>query len=86
MNVNPVNVNEVQNSNLTVMMIRLLNGDEIVGKTGLAGNLIKVVKPAAVLLQPGASGKANMALIEAALLAVSVQVFSPGGIIMASSV
>jgi hypothetical protein len=54
MNVNPVNVNEVQNAQLEVMMLRLLNGDEIVGKVGVVGNMIKVVKPAAVMVQPGA--------------------------------
>ena len=64
MNVNPVNVNEVQNAQLSVMMLRLLNGDEIVGKVGVVGNMIKVVKPAAVMLHPGASGKANMALVD----------------------
>ena len=45
-------------------MLRLLNGDEIVGKVGVVGNMIKVVKPAAVMLQPGAAGKANMALVD----------------------
>jgi preprotein translocase subunit YajC len=64
MNVNPVNVNEVQNAQLEVMMLRLLNGDEIVGKVGVVGNMIKVVKPAAVMVQPGAAGKAQMALVD----------------------
>jgi len=41
-----------------------LNGDEIVGKVGVVGNMIKVVKPAAVMVQPGAAGKAQMALVD----------------------
>ena len=64
MNVNPANIEDVQNAQLEIVMLRLLNGDEIVGKVGVVGNMIKVVKPAAVMLQPSASGKANMALID----------------------
>lgn len=48
----------------SVMMLRLLNGDEIVGKVSVLNNMIKVVKPAAVLIQPGAAGKASMALVD----------------------
>jgi len=48
----------------SVMMLRLLNGDEIVGKVSVEHNMIKVVKPAAVMLQPGPAGKANMALLD----------------------
>jgi 6-phosphogluconate dehydrogenase len=47
-----------------IMMLRLLNGDEIVGKVSIVSNVIKVSKPAAVMLQPGAAGKANMALVD----------------------
>ena len=64
MNVNPANIEDVQNAQLEIVMLRLLNGDEIVGKVGVVGNMIKVVKPAAVMLQPSASGKANMALVD----------------------
>jgi hypothetical protein len=48
----------------SVMMLRLLNGDEVVGKVSVENNMVRVVKPAAVMLQPGPSGKANMALID----------------------
>ena len=64
MNVNPANIEDVQNAQLEIVMLRLLNGDEIVGKVGVMGNMIKVVKPAAVMIQPAASGKANMALVD----------------------
>jgi hypothetical protein len=57
MNINPMNMND-EDRNTTVMMLRLLNGDEIVGKVGVAGNMIRVVKPAAVMLNPGPGGKA----------------------------
>jgi hypothetical protein len=58
-------VNAADNDrNTTVMMLRLLNGDEIVGKVGVAGNMIRVIKPAAVMVQPGAAGKAQMALVD----------------------
>jgi len=63
MNVNTVNAAD-NDHNTTVMMLRLLNGDEIVGKVGIAGNMIRVVKPAAVMVQPGAAGKAQMALVD----------------------
>jgi len=48
----------------SIMMLRLLSGDEIVGKVSVVNNVIKVVKPAAVMLQPGPGGKANMALVD----------------------
>jgi len=63
MNVNPVNAAS-QDVGTTIMMLRLLNGDEIIGKVGVAGNMIRVLKPAAVLLQPTATGKTQMALID----------------------
>jgi hypothetical protein len=63
MNVNPVNAASEDNGT-TIMMLRLLNGDEIIGKVGVAGNMIRVLKPAAVLLQPSASGRAQMALVD----------------------
>ena len=47
-----------------IMMLRLINGDEIVGKVSGVSNVIKVSKPAAVMIQPGAAGKANMALVD----------------------
>jgi 6-phosphogluconate dehydrogenase len=47
-----------------IMMLRLINGDEIVGKVSLVSNVIKVSKPAAVMIQPGAAGKAQMALVD----------------------
>ena len=55
--------NEAQNVT-TIMMLRLINGDEIVGKVSLVNNVIKVAKPAAVMIQPGAAGKAQMALVD----------------------
>ena len=48
----------------TIMMLRLINGDEIVGKVSIVNNLIKVAKPAAVMIQGGAAGKAQMALVD----------------------
>jgi hypothetical protein len=75
MNVNPVNVNEVQNAQLSVVMLRLLNGDEIVGKVGAVGNMIKVVKPAAVMIQPTATGKASMALVDFIPMAKNKEIF-----------
>lgn len=48
----------------SVMMLRLINGDEIVGKVSVIQNMIKVAKPAAVMIQPGAAGKAQMALVD----------------------
>ncbi len=75
MNVNPVNVNEVQNAQLSVVMLRLLNGDEIVGKVGTAGNMIKVVKPAAVMIQPTATGKASMALVDFIPMAKNKEIY-----------
>jgi hypothetical protein len=48
----------------SIMMLRLINGDEIVGKVSLVNNVIKVAKPAAVMIQPGAAGKAQMALVD----------------------
>jgi hypothetical protein len=48
----------------SIMMLRLINGDEIVGKVSVIQNMIKVVKPAAVMIQPGAAGKAQMALVD----------------------
>ena len=62
-NVNTMNMND-ENRNTAVVMFRLLNGDEIIGKAGPIGNMIKVVKPAAVLIQPSPSGKSQMALID----------------------
>jgi len=47
-----------------IMMLRLINGDEIVGKVSVVSNVIKVSKPAAVMIQPGAAGKAQMALVD----------------------
>ena len=47
-----------------IMMLRLLNGDEIVGKVSVVNNVIKVTNPAAVMIQSGAAGKANMALVD----------------------
>ena len=58
-----MNMND-EDRNTTVMMLRLLNGDEIVGKVGVMGNMIKVIKPAAVMLNPGPGGKAQMALLD----------------------
>ena len=63
MNINPMNMND-EDRNTTVMMLRLLNGDEIVGKVGVIGNMIKVIKPAAVMLNQGPGGKAQMALLD----------------------
>ena len=48
----------------SIMMLRLINGDEIVGKVSVLQSMIKVVKPAAVMIQPGAAGKAQMALVD----------------------
>ena len=48
----------------TIMMLRLVNGDEVVGKVSVIQNLIKIVKPAAVMIQPSAAGKAQMALVD----------------------
>jgi hypothetical protein len=47
-----------------IMMLRLINGDELVGKVSVVSNVIKVSKPAAVMIQPGAAGKAQMALVD----------------------
>ena len=55
--------NEVQNVT-TIMMLRLVNGDERVGKVSVIQGMVKIVKPAAVMLQPGAAGKAQMALVD----------------------
>jgi hypothetical protein len=63
MNINPMNMND-ENRNTTIMMLRLLNGDEVIGKVGVAGNMIKVIKPAAVILNPGQGGKTQMAIID----------------------
>jgi hypothetical protein len=63
MNINPMNMND-ENRNTTIMMLRLLNGDEVIGKVGVAGNMIKVIKPAAIILNPSQSGKTQMAIID----------------------
>jgi len=63
MNINPMNMND-ENRNTTIMMLRLLNGDEVIGKVGVAGNMIKVIKPAAVILNPSQNGKTQMAIID----------------------
>lgn len=55
--------NETQNV-ATIMMLRLVNGDELVGKVSVIQGMVKIVKPAAVMLQPGAAGKAQMALVD----------------------
>jgi hypothetical protein len=62
-NVNAMNMND-ENRNTAIVMLRLLNGDEIIGKVGTIGNMIKVIKPAAVLIQPSPSGKSQMALVD----------------------
>ena len=54
----------MENNVSAIMMLRLINGDELVGKVSVVSNVIKVSKPAAVMLQPGAAGKANMALVD----------------------
>lgn len=54
----------MENNVASIMMLRLINGDEVVGKVSVVNNVIKVSKPAAVMLQPGAAGKANMALVD----------------------
>lgn len=66
MNVNPVNIEEAQSAQLEVLALRLITGEEIIGKVGLMGNMVRVVKPAAIMLQPptSAAGKANMALLD----------------------
>ena len=48
----------------SIMMVRFINGDEVVGKVSVIQNMVKIVKPAAVMLQPGAAGKAQMALVD----------------------
>jgi hypothetical protein len=48
----------------SIMMLRLINGDEIVGKVSVIQNMIKIVKPAAVMINPGQGGKAQMALVD----------------------
>jgi hypothetical protein len=62
-NVNAMNMND-ENRNTAIMMLRLLNGDEIIGKVGAIGNMIRVLKPAAVIIQPTATGKTQMALVD----------------------
>jgi hypothetical protein len=62
-NVNAMNMND-ENRNTAIMMLRLLNGDEIIGKVGPIGNMIRVLKPAAVIIQPTATGKTQMALVD----------------------
>jgi 6-phosphogluconate dehydrogenase len=54
----------MENNVTAIMMLRLINGDEIVGKVSVVNNVIKVSKPAAVMIQPSAAGKANMALVD----------------------
>ena len=48
----------------SIMMVRFINGDEVVGKVSVIQNMVKIVKPAAVMLQPGTAGKAQMALVD----------------------
>mgnify|MGYP003346969556 FL=1 len=59
----------------TIMMLRLINGDELVGKVSVVNNVIKVSKPAAVMIQPGAAGKAQMALVDYIPMAKNKDVF-----------
>jgi hypothetical protein len=56
----------MENNATAIMMLRLINGDEIVGKVSVVSNVIKVTKPAAVMIQPSSAGagKANMALVD----------------------
>ena len=61
----------MENNVSAIMMLRLINGDELVGKVSVVSNVIKVSKPAAVMLQPGAAGKANMALVDYSPMAKS---------------
>jgi hypothetical protein len=57
---------EIQNAQLTVMMLRLITGEDLIGKVGVIGDMIRVVKPAAVVINPPPSltGKASMSLID----------------------
>jgi hypothetical protein len=64
----------MENNIASIMMVRLINGDEIVGKVSVIQNMIKIVKPAAVMIQPGAAGKAQMALVDFIPMAKSKEI------------
>jgi hypothetical protein len=49
----------------SVMIVRFFTGDEVIGKVGAFGQYnIVIKKPAAIVMQPGANGKASMGLLD----------------------
>lgn len=49
----------------SVMIVRFFTGDEVIGKVSVFGqNSMVIKKPAAIVMQPGANGKASMGLLD----------------------
>lgn len=49
----------------SVMIVRFFTGDEVIGKVGTFGSHSMIIKkPAAIVMQPGANGKASMGLLD----------------------
>jgi len=49
----------------SVMVVRFFTGDEVIGKVGTYGSHSMIIKkPAAIVMQPGANGKASMGLLD----------------------
>ena len=49
----------------SVMVVRFFTGDEVIGKVSAFGqHNIAIKKPAAIVMQPGANGKASMGLLD----------------------
>ena len=49
----------------SVMVVRFFTGDEVIGKVSAFGqHNIVIKKPAAIVMQPGANGKASMGLLD----------------------
>jgi hypothetical protein len=57
-------VDNAQNAE-SVMVVRFFTGDEVIGKVSAYGtNHMIIKKPAAIVMQPGTSGKASMGLLD----------------------
>jgi hypothetical protein len=49
----------------SVMVVRFFTGDEVIGKVSAFGtNHMLIKKPAGIVMQPGANGKASMGLLD----------------------
>ena len=59
----------------SVMVVRFFTGDEVIGKVSAFGqHNIVIKKPAAIVMQPGANGKASMGLLDYLPMAKSKEI------------